>query len=212
MIKIVTDTTCDLPPDWFSRYNITAVPINIQFGLETFKDRVTIDPDTFYQRINTEGELPTTSQPSVGEFAQVYQDLAADGSQILSIHLTSKLSGTWQAAILTAKQQRDKIKINVVDSLTGSVGLGLMVREAAQLVEPPLASLERAGSGSRADALFRSPSAPGSSRLQHLLSGAGTGFLWLEPAIASQDYLSTQPQPDQSLPGRGDRSLIRGDQ
>lgn len=138
MIKIVTDTTCDLPPDWLNRHNITTVPINIQFGLETFKDGITIDPNTFYRRIHANGQLPTTSQPSVGEFAEVYQNLAGDGSQILSIHLTSKLSGTWQAAMLTAKQRRDKIKISVVDSLTGSVGLGLMVREAAQLVEQGL--------------------------------------------------------------------------
>jgi DegV family protein with EDD domain len=135
MIKIVTDTTCDMPSAWFSQYHVTTVPINIQFGLETFQEGVTITSDTFYRRIETEGVLPTTSQPSIGEFVEVYEALAVDGSEILSIHLTSKLSGTWQSAYLAAKRLKDKVKVRVVDTLTGSTGLGFMVREAAQLVE-----------------------------------------------------------------------------
>ena len=134
-IKIVTDTTCDLPAEWFSRYQITTIPMNIQFGLETFQEGVTITPADFYQRIDTDGVLPTTSQPAVGEFMKLYQALGADGSQILSIHLTSKLSGTWQSAVLAAQKLRGQIKVSVVDSLTGSPGLGFMVREAAQLAE-----------------------------------------------------------------------------
>ena len=134
MIKIVTDSTCDIPADWLKAYNITVVPVNIQFGLETFQEDVTITPDTFYRRIEASHILPTTSQPAVGRLCQVYQELAADGSEILSIHLTSKLSGTWQAALLAAKQLEDTVKISVFDSFTGSVGLGFMVREAAQLV------------------------------------------------------------------------------
>lgn len=138
MIKIVTDTTCDLPSDWLNRYNITRVPVNIQFGLETFQEGVTISPQTFYDRIQAEGTLPTTSQPSVGEFSQVYETLTDEDEEILSIHLTSKLSGTWQTAMMTANQLKDRIRIRVVDSLTGSVGLGLLVREAAQWVEAGL--------------------------------------------------------------------------
>ena len=135
MIKIVTDTTCDMPAAWFRQYNITTIPMNIQFGLETFREGVTITRDTFYQRIDNEGALPTTSQPSVGEFIELYESLAADGSEILSIHLTSKLSGTWQAAYMAAKQLQGKVKVSVVDSLTGSPGLGFMIREAAQRID-----------------------------------------------------------------------------
>lgn len=142
MIKIVTDSTCDLPPGWISRYGLTVVPINIQFGLETFYEGQTIDPAAFYQRIKTEGALPTTSQPAVGEFSQVYQRLADNGSEILSIHLTSKLSGTWQSATLAARQVQGQVKVYVVDSLTSSVGLGLMVREAALLAEAGLDAAE----------------------------------------------------------------------
>lgn len=135
MIKIVTDSTCDLPSTWFDRYQITIVPVNIQFGLETFQEGRTIDPETFYRRIKAAGVLPTTSQATVGEFIEVYQRLAADGNDILSIHLTSKLSGTWQSASLAARQLAGRCRVSVVDSWTGSVGLGLMVREAARLVE-----------------------------------------------------------------------------
>lgn len=133
MIKIVTDSTCDLPNGWLTRHNITVVPVNIQFGQETFREGIEISPEMFYQRISEAGVLPTTSQPSVGEYCRVYETLVADGSEILSVHLTSKLSGTWQTAQLAAKQLANKASITVVDSFTGSVGLGLMVKGAVEL-------------------------------------------------------------------------------
>lgn len=116
--------------------------MNIQFGLETFQEGVTIDPAGFYQRIEASGELPTTSQPSIGQFCELYESQATDGSEILSIHLTSKLSGTWQAATLAAQRVKDRLRVSVVDSLTSSVGLGLLVREAAQLAEAGLPGVE----------------------------------------------------------------------
>jgi len=133
MIKIVTDTTCDMPEEWYDRYGITTIPENIQFGLETFQEGVTIDRDEFYRRIETDGVLPMTSQPSIGQFQELYRELAADGSEVLSIHLTSRLSGTWQTAYMAARQLEGQVKVRVVDSLTGSPGMGFMVREAAQL-------------------------------------------------------------------------------
>ena len=142
MIKIVTDTACDLPPVWLERYNITRVPFNIQFGLETFREGIDLTPDAFYRRIQAEEALPTTSQPAVGEYVQVYQTLGRAGTELLSIHLTSKLSGAWQAAVLAANQVKDTIPVRVVDSLTGSVGLGLMVREAVQLAQAGLSAAE----------------------------------------------------------------------
>ena len=135
MIKIVTDTTCDMPQEWYAQYGITTIPENIQFGLETFQEGVTIDRDEFYHRIETGGVLPMTSQPSIGQFQELYRQLAADGSEVLSIHLTSRLSGTWQSAYMAARQLAGEVKVCVVDSLTGSPGLGFMVREAAQLAE-----------------------------------------------------------------------------
>jgi DegV family protein with EDD domain len=142
MIKLVTDSTCDLPPEWLSHYHITVVPLHIHFGLESYIERDSISPQVFYQRIRANGVLPTTSQPSVGEFCQVYQSLGSDGSQILSIHVTSKLSGTYHSATLAARQLQNQVKVSVVDSLNGSVGLGLLVREAAQLIQAGLSVLE----------------------------------------------------------------------
>ncbi|MCB0175171.1 MAG: DegV family protein, partial [Anaerolineae bacterium] len=84
MIKIVTDTTCDLPADLFDRYRISIVPINIQFGQTTLREGIDIQPDDFYRRIETTGSLPTTSQPSVGQFCECFETLAADGSEILA--------------------------------------------------------------------------------------------------------------------------------
>lgn len=137
-IRILTDTTCDLPAAWLEQDEITVIPFNIQFGLETFREGIDITPGAFYERIQTEQTLPTTSQPAVGEFSRLYETLGAGDGQILSIHLTSKLSGAWQAAVLAAKQLPATIEVGVVDSWTGSVGLGLMVREAARLIRAGL--------------------------------------------------------------------------
>lgn len=138
MLKIVTDSTCDLPPAWLQEYQITVAPIHIHFDLETFREGQTITPDRLYRRIEASGTLPTTSQPSVGEFSQLYQALTADGSEVLSVHVTSKLSGTYQSAALAARQLPSGAPVSVVDSLNGSVGLGLLVREAAQLARAGL--------------------------------------------------------------------------
>jgi DegV family protein with EDD domain len=135
LIKIVTDSTCDMPADWIQRYRVNVVPVNIHFDLDSFQEGVNLTPAQFYDRINRSGSLPTTSQPAVGEFKKIFERLSADGSEILSLHLTSKLSGTWQAATLAARQLNTQAKITVFDSWTGSAGLGFMVREAAQMAK-----------------------------------------------------------------------------
>lgn len=134
MIKIVTDSTCDLPADLIARHDITVVPINIQFGTETFREGVTVDRTTFYDRIEETGVIPTTSQPSVGQFSEVYRDLAQRGvTSIISVHVTARLSGTCQSAELAAREVTDA-EVHVFDSACGSAGLGFMAWEAAQMV------------------------------------------------------------------------------
>ena len=135
MIKIVTDTTCDLLPEWAEEYGITIVPINIQFGTETYKEGVDMDWDLFYQKIDELGILPTTSQPSAGEFAEVYRSLAKEGDvdAIISTHVTSKLSGTYQSACLAADEVAEEVKVHPHDSLAGSAALGLACVEASQM-------------------------------------------------------------------------------
>jgi len=134
MIKIVTDTTVNLSDEILARYDIRAVPIAIQFGRETYEEDVDIDRDTFYRKIEEMGIVPTSSQPATGRFTDVYQDLAASGHQILSIHITSKHSGTYQSAILASSMVPDA-QVEVFDSASISLGTGYMVLEAARAVE-----------------------------------------------------------------------------
>lgn len=134
MIKIVTDSTVNLPDEVLARYDIRTVPIAIQFGLETFEEDVDIDRDMFYRKIEEMGIVPTSSQPATGRFTDVYQELTAGGHQILSIHITSKHSGTYQSAIL-ARSLVPEAQVEVFDSASISLGTGYMVLEAAQAVE-----------------------------------------------------------------------------
>lgn len=135
MIKIVTDSTCDLPDEWVSRYDIRVVPINIQFGSETYREGITIAQSGFYRKIEQLGIIPTTSQPSVGEFCDVYQALANEADDLISIHVTARLSGTVQSSELAANMVKDRVRVHVVDSMAGSAGLGWMVLDAARMNE-----------------------------------------------------------------------------
>lgn len=135
MIKIVTDSTCDLPEDLIRQHAIQVVPVHIQFGAESYQDRVTIDSETFYQRINELGQLPMTSQPSPQDFAQAYQAVAGQGDTILSIQVSSKLSGTYQSAQAALQMVADQVHVRLFDSWGGSGGLGFMCLEAARMAE-----------------------------------------------------------------------------
>lgn len=137
MIRIVTDSTCDLPVGLLERHRITVVPINIQFGYETYQERVNLDEATFYRMVDAHNKLPTTSQPSLGQYQMIYAALAAesDTEAILSIHITGQLSGTYDGALTAARQMPAQPPITVFDSLSGSMGLGFMVLEAAEMAE-----------------------------------------------------------------------------
>jgi DegV family protein with EDD domain len=134
MIKIVTDSTCDLSPEQLQRYDIRVAPISIQFGTETYEEDIDIDRDLFYKKIDELGIIPTTSQPSPGRFADYYRELTEQGHSILSIAITSKHSGTYQSAVL-AKDMVPEADVEVFDSLTISFGTGYMVLEAARAAE-----------------------------------------------------------------------------
>jgi DegV family protein with EDD domain len=134
MIRIVTDSTCDLPPEYFQEYDITVVPINIQFGTESYEDGITIDRATFYRKIDELGILPTTSQPSAGQFEEYYSRLAEEeATDIISLHVTAKLSGTYHSAVLAKELVEDRVRIHPFDSASGSVGLGFMALEASRM-------------------------------------------------------------------------------
>jgi DegV family protein with EDD domain len=133
MIRLVTDSSAHLPQDLVAQYDIQIIPLKVIFGQETLREGVDISNDTFYQRLRAARELPTTTQPSAGEFLEVYSRLAAEGHQIISIHLSSKLSGTYQSAVM-ARGMLPEAQITVVDTPWISLALGMIVLEAARAV------------------------------------------------------------------------------
>lgn len=132
MIKIVTDSTADIPKPLLERYDIQVVPVNIQFGHETYEEGITIDRPTFFQKL--EEVIPTSSQPAPGKLAEVYRQLADEGHSILSLHVTSKHSGTYQSALL-AKSMAPEADIKAFDTLSISMGTGYQVLAAARAAE-----------------------------------------------------------------------------
>jgi len=142
MIRIVTDSTCDLPEELMAQHDIRVVPIHIQFGAETYRDGQTIDKTTFYRRVEQNGILPKTSQPPPSDFVKIYQAIAGPADEIFSIHVTSKLSGTFNSAQLAAEALADRIKVHVFDSWGGSAGLGFMCLDAARMAEASASATE----------------------------------------------------------------------
>lgn len=134
MIKIIVDSTQNLAEDYLAKHDIRTAPITIQFGNETYRENIDIDRETFYRKIEEMGIIPTTSQPTPGAYADFYRELSKDGHQILVIAITSKLSGTYDSAIL-AKSMVPEADVEVFDSMTISSGTGWMVMEAVRAVE-----------------------------------------------------------------------------
>ena len=135
-IKIVTDSTSDIPRELAEEYNITVIPLNVFFGDERFKDGVTISPGEFYGMCESGiYEWPSTSQPSAKEFIELYTGIFDEGyDSIISIHITSKMSGTLNSVELAKKELSDK-DINVIDANTTTISLGLLAYQAAKLVK-----------------------------------------------------------------------------
>ncbi len=132
MVRIVTDSSADIPPALAAELGITVVPLYIRFGAETLRDGVDISPDQFYERLAHSRALPRSSIPSPGDFAKVYQGLAAGGEDILSIHLSAKYSGALNAAGLAREYVTGDSQIEVFDSKSVSMGCGFAVIAAAR--------------------------------------------------------------------------------
>jgi DegV family protein with EDD domain len=129
MIKIVTDSTAYLPDSIVRQNDLRVVPLCVHFGDKTYKEGVELSSDEFYTRLKEAPVLPTTSQPSAGEFHEVFTELAAAGHEIVVLTISSRLSGTWNSA-MAAREMMPDAKISVVDSLSTSVGLLLLVQAA----------------------------------------------------------------------------------
>jgi len=134
VVRIVTDSTADLTPEQQRAAGITVVPLNVHFGDEVFRDHVDLSADEFFRRLKASSQLPRTSQPSVGAFEEAYRKLLDGGDEIVSVHLSSKVSGTYNSALMAAQSVGDG-KIDVVDSLSTSMALGFMALEGAKLAK-----------------------------------------------------------------------------
>ncbi len=133
MLHILTDGAADMPPDWGEKYEIHTIPINIQFGSKTYLQFEDLGFDSFYKMVDETKTVPKTSQPSPHQFVQFYKKIANEGDTILSIHVTSKLSGTYTSAVLAAEELKEKYNIIPMDSAGGSLGIGFMCREARKM-------------------------------------------------------------------------------
>ncbi len=134
-VKIVTDSTADLPVQLAQELGITVVPVYLRFGEKVYRDRVDISEDEFYQKLVESPVHPSTSQPTPADFADVYSKLSKETDEIVSIQVTSKLSGTHNSALQGRELVKAGCQIEVVDSLSTSMGLGLIAMAAARLAE-----------------------------------------------------------------------------
>jgi len=116
-IGLVTDSTTDRPLDEYKEHDIVMVPLVVRFGDELQRDWIDIDPEEFYRRMRASAVLPQTSQPAVQDFVDAYRNLVKKKcDHIISIHLTSKLSGTVRSAEAAANMVKDEIPVTVIDS------------------------------------------------------------------------------------------------
>lgn len=125
---VITDSTADIPAEMAARHGIAIVPLSVSFGAETFTDGVLSQPQ-FFDRMGSGGALPTTSQPPVGAFVEAYERALETAESVISLTISSKLSGTFSSACQAAEQFAGKV--HVFDSLNLSWGLGFQVLDAA---------------------------------------------------------------------------------
>ena len=141
-VRIVTDSSADLPLDLAEKHQITVVPCYVVIDDHSLKDGVDIQADEFYRRLQSEGRTPTTAQPTVADFSEVYRDLVGQGDQIVSIHVSGKLSGT----INSAQQAKDLLEgggdVEIIDSRLASIALGLAALDAAEMAADGVDYLE----------------------------------------------------------------------
>lgn len=134
-VQVITDSTSDISPELAAKLNIRIVPIYVHFGDKTFRDGLDIRNDEFYSMLKTSPIHPTTSQPNPNDFANVYKEFCGKVEGIASIHISSKISGTYNTALLTRELIEDHCPIEIVDSKFNSAGLGLVVIAAAKLAK-----------------------------------------------------------------------------
>ena len=131
-VRLIIDSTTNIPEKIRSRFTI--IPLKVRFGDEEFIEGITIDDKRFYEKLIESDVLPTTSQPSPEDFAKAYKEALEAGEEVLVITLSSKLSGTYQSAVIAAMDFPDD-KIHIVDSKSVAIGTGILVQMALSMAD-----------------------------------------------------------------------------
>ncbi len=134
MLGIVTDGAIDIVPGWEKEFDIKVIPINIHFGEKTYIQNVDLDLAGFYKLVDDKSNpFPKTSQPSPHQFVEFYKKNFQPGDTVISLHVTSKLSGTYASAVAAAEELKGTYNVIPFDSFGGSIGTGFMCRAARQM-------------------------------------------------------------------------------
>ena len=133
MLKIVTDSSADMPPGWADKYKINILPINILFGERSYRQGIDLTNDQFYELVEQTQKIPKTSLPTPSQIIEFYQKIAEAGDSILSIHVSGKLSGTINMVEEAAHEVAGRFKVTPFDSGGGSAMLAYLCREARVL-------------------------------------------------------------------------------
>jgi DegV family protein with EDD domain len=135
LVRIVTDSTSDLTTQIASELAITIVPLIVHFGTETYRDGIDLATEEFYRKLGQGTVLPTTSSASPGAFIEVYDRLAEETDEILTITISSRLSATYETAVKAKELRKGKVRLEIIDSQSAIVGLGLIVIAAAKVAQ-----------------------------------------------------------------------------
>ncbi len=134
-VQVITDSTCDIPQNLAEGLSIRVVPIYLRFGEKTYRDGVDIQNDEFYSMLASSPIHPATSQPNPEDFTGVYKEYCDTADGIVSIHISSRISGTYNSAKIAKKTLESQCPIEVIDSRFNSAGLGMVVMAAARLAQ-----------------------------------------------------------------------------
>lgn len=133
-IAIMTDSTAYIPTSLIEKYHIYSVPLNVQFNEESYQEGIELGPVEFYEKMNSTGVYPKTSQPAVGDFLHTYREIAKEYDAVISLHISSGISGTYQTA-RTMQQEIEDLEIYPFDTEITTIVQGYLVIEAAKLAE-----------------------------------------------------------------------------
>jgi DegV family protein with EDD domain len=134
-VQVITDSTSDIPQDLVEKLGIRVVPIYVRFGDRTYRDGVDIKIDEFYSKLVSSPFHPATSQPNPEDFTAVYKEYCDNTDGIVSIHISSKISGTFNSATMAKSTLKSRCPIEIIDSRLNSGGLGLVATAAARLAQ-----------------------------------------------------------------------------